>query len=321
MTTYRQIKRIPLSQIDFEDTTYRLVPFTENHAPPGLCESIARVGLLHSPIIQENLTASFQIVAGRKRLHILRDSIAARDCACIILPQDIEKLTVFSILLEETLLRRSLTPVEKAVFFTNILQIIDIDQAAQQFLPPLGLAPSPYHINKMLSLLDLEDQLLKDLHKGLLNEKTAHELTRLSFRDRLALFETIKQLQLSVGKQQKLLLACRELSGRTRTAIADILSCAEVHDILNHPQANPPQKSTNLMIWLTQKRFPRLSAAEREFKEFSTALNLPPGAVLSHSLSFEKDAITLSLLFNNEKDFLKSWQKMKTCFTNEQPPQ
>jgi ParB family chromosome partitioning protein len=321
MPFYRQIKRIQLSQIDFEDTTYRLVPFIEDQAAPALRESIVRVGLLHPPILKENFTGSFQIVAGRKRLHILRDSIAARDCACIILPQDIDKLTLFSILLEETLFKRSLTSVEKAFFFTNILQIIDIDQAAQQFLPRFGLTPSPYHIKKMLALLDLEDQLLKDLHQGLLNEKTAHELTRLSFRDRLALFETIKQLQLSVGKQQKLLLACRELSGRTRTAIGDILSCAEVHDILNHPQANPPQKSTNLMTWLTQKQFPRLSAAERKFNEFSTALNLPPGAVLSHSLSFEKDAITLSLLFNNENDFLKSWQKMKTCFTNKQPAQ
>ena len=321
MTPYRQIKRIPLSEIDFEDTTYRLVPFIENHEDPGLRESIAGVGLLHPPILQENFTASFQIVAGRKRLHILRDSIAARDCACIILPRDIDELTVFSILLEETLLTRSLTPVEKAVFFTHILQFIDIDQAARQFLPRLGLAPSPYHINKLLALLDLEDQLLNDLHRGLLSEKTAHELTRLPFKDRLALFETIKQLQLSVGKQQKLLLACRELSGRTHTAIAEILSCVEVNDILNHPQANPPQKSTNLMTWLSQQRFPRLTAAERKFKEFSTAVNLPAGAVLTHALSFEKDVITLSLLFKNENDFLKSWQKMKTCFTNELPPQ
>jgi ParB-like chromosome segregation protein Spo0J len=321
MTPYRQIRRIPLSQIDFKDTTFRLVPFTENYEAPGLRESIAGVGLLHPPIIQENFTGSFLIVAGRKRLHILRDSLAAKDCACIILPQDTDQITVFSILLEEKLLKGPLTPVEKAVFFTHILLVSDIDQAAQQFLPRLGLSTSPYHIQKMLALLDLEDQILKDLHNGLLSEKTAHELTRLSFRDRLALFETIKQLQLSIGKQQKLLLTCRELSGRTRTAIGDILSCAEVHAILNHPQSNPPQKSTNLMTWLSQKRFPRLSAAERKFAEFNTTLNLPPGAVLSHSLSFEKDAITLSLLFKNEKDFLKSWQKMKTCFTNEQPPQ
>ena len=321
MTPSPPIKRIPLSRIDYEDTTYRLVPFPEEHEDSGLRESIARVGLLHPPILVEDFTNSFHIVAGRKRLHILRDSLAARDCSCIVLPQDSDTLSIFSILLEETLLRRTLTPVEKAIFFTHILQVIDREQAAQQFLPLLGLAPSPYHIQKMLALLDLEDQLLKDLHQGTLNEKTAHEMTRLPFRDRLALFETIKQLQLSVGKQQKLLLACRELSGRTRTAIGDILSCPEIHDILNHPQANPPQKSTNLMTWLSQQRFPRLTAAERKFKQFSTALNLPPGAVLSHALSFEKDVITLSLLFKNENDFLKSWQKMKTCFTNELPPQ
>lgn len=321
MAIDHQIKRIPFSHIDFEDTTYHLLPFADDHEDAGLRESIARAGLLHLPIIKENFTAAFQIITGRKRLHILRDSFAASECPCIILPRNIDKLSAYAILFEETLLSRSLSPVEKGVFFANIIAVIDMQQAAEQYLPRLGLAPNPYHIERLLSLLDLEEPLLKSLHQGTLSEKSALELTRISFRDRMAIFETIYQLQLSVGKQQQLLLACKELSGRTHTAIADILSCPEVNGILNHPQANPPQKSTQLMAWLTRQRFPRLTAAEQKFKAFTDSLALPPGAVLSHALSFEKDAITLALRFHNETDFLKTWQKIKTCFTNEPSPQ
>jgi ParB family chromosome partitioning protein len=321
MADNHQIKHIPLSQIDFADTTYTLLPFADDQEDPMLRGSIARAGLLHPPILKENRNAAFQIVAGRKRLHILRDTFAVQECVCIILPRDLDRIATYSVLLEETLLTRPLTPVEKAVFFTHILRDIDSKQAARQYLPRFGLAPNPYHIERLLSLLDLEEPLLVKLHHGMLSEKTAVELTRISFRDRMALFETIDQLQLSVGKQQQLLLACKELSGRTRTAIADILSCPEVTGILNHPQANPPQKSSQLMAWLTRQRFPHLTAAENKFKSFTDNLGLPPGAVLSHALSFEKDAVTLSLRFTDETDFLKTWQQIKTCFTNEPSPQ
>ena len=321
MTVEHQMGRIPFSQIDFADTTYNLVPFADDREDPALRESIARVGLLHPPIVKENFNALFQIIAGRKRLHILRDTFAAQECTCIILPRDIGRISAYDMLLEETLLTRPLSPVEKAIFFTQVLQSLDIQQAARQYLPRLGLAPNPYHIKRLLPLLDLEEPLLIKLHQGMLSEKTALELTRLSFRDRMALFETIDQLQLSVGKQQQLLLAGKELSGRTRTAIADILSGLEVNGILNHPQANPPQKSTQLMAWLTRQRYPRLSAAEHKFKAFTDKLDLPPGAALTHALSFEKDALTLSLHFIDEADFLKTWQKIKTCFTNEPLPQ
>jgi len=321
MAIDQNIKRIPFSQIDFTDSTYNLLPFIDDQEDRVLRESIARAGLLHPPILKENFNTAFQIVAGRKRLRILRDTLAAQECACIILPRDVDRISIYTVLLEETLLARPLSPVEKAVFFTNILQAIDIQQAAQQYLPRLGLAPNPFHIERLLPLLDLEVPLLIKLHQGILSEKTALELTRLSFRDRMAIFETIDQLHLSVGKQKQLLIGCRELSGRSHTAIADILSCPEVTGILDHPQANPPQKSTQLMTWLTRQRFPRLSEAEHKFKAFTDKIDLPAGAILSHALSFEKDALTLSLRFTDETDFLKTWQRIKTCFTKEPLPQ
>jgi len=321
MITDQKIKHIPFSQIDFTDSTYNLLPFVDDQEDPTLRESIDRAGLLHPPVLKENFKAAFQIVAGRKRLHVLRDSFAAQECTCLILPHDVDRISTYDILLEETLLARPLSPVEKAVFFTKILTAIDIQQAAQLFLPRLGLAPNPFHIERLIPLLDLEEPLLIKLHQGMLSEKTALELTRLSFRDRMAIFETIDQLHLSVGKQQQLLIGCKELCGRTRTAIADILSCPEVTGIIDHPQANPPQKSTQLMAWLTRQRFPRLSEAEQQFKAFTDKIDLPAGAVLSHALSFEKDVVTLSLRFTNESAFLKTWQRIKTCFTNEPLPQ
>jgi hypothetical protein len=163
----------------------------------------------------------------------------------------------------------------------------------------------------MLPLLDLEEPLLVNLHTGLLQEKTALELATLPFKDRWALFEVIQQLQLSVSNQQKLLITSKELSSRNQTSIADILTSHEISAILNHEETNSPQKTAHLMTWLTQKRFPRLSEAERKFHHFSKSLGLPENATLAHSPSFEKDELTLSLQFKNEQDFLEIWNQIK----------
>jgi hypothetical protein len=318
---HHQINRIPFSHIDFDDQAYALVPPTDGQQDTNLQDSISRVGLLHPPILKEKCKDVYLIISGRKRLFILKTLLKADHCDCLILPRETDEISVYTLLLEALLLKRPITPVEKAVFFERILRLVTLDQAAHKFLPLLGLSPSPYHIERALTLLGLEEPLLASLHQGLLHEKTALELSQLPFKDRWAIFELISQLQLSVGKQQQMLAISRELSRRNRIPISDILSCDEVNNILNHPETNIPQKSSHLLAWLARKRTPRLFDAERKFKEFINDVKLPPGAQLSHTLSFEKDEITLALPFKNESEFLKSWQQIKTILANSRQPQ
>ena len=310
------LKRVPFSHIDRNDSTYSLSYYSENQVPDALRDSILRVGVLHPPILKEKYADSFQVITGKKRLQVIYESLAQSMCNCLIVPPETPELTIFSIVLEDILTNRRPTPVEKALFFQKIISFLDPQPAADQFMPLMGLSPNPHLIKRFLALLDLEVPIIESLNNGILDEKVALELTNLSFRDRMVVFEIIHQLNLSLGKQKKLLAIGKELSIRLKNTVADILSCKEVDEIINHPRANIPQKSSNLMAWLYQKRSPMLSTAEKKFKQLIKELDLPKGANLNHSLSFEKDTLTLSLDFKDETQLRHTWNNIKESLSH-----
>lgn len=309
------ISRININHIDFSDDSYWLVPpCITSPVPASLVESVRRCGILHPPVVKEKAASSFAVVAGRKRLLAAIEATGAAACVCYKLTEKTDEIDVLAIGLEEALLSRPLTPVERAFFCKKALKLIDENELAARFLPLMGLAPSVYHIHRDLRLLDLEEPLLIAMHEGVLDDKVAFELGKFSFSDRVALFEVISTLHLSVGNQKKLAITCRELASRNNTTISALLHSPAVDSIINHGEANSPQKTANLMKWLTSERFPRLSRAEKEFHHFIAGLALPDQARLEHSPSFEKDELLFTLSCADQKQFLAIWQRISDLF-------
>lgn len=306
------ISRINAKYIDFSDNTYSLVPSCITSTPPvTLVESIRRYGILHPPVVKEKSTSTFTIVSGRKRLLAAIETTAATSFDCHKLTEKTAEIDILALCLEDARLSRPLTPVERAIFYKKALAQIDEKELASRFLPMLGFSRSVYHIQKDLKVLDLEEPLLVALHEGLLDDKVAFELAKLSFSDRLSLFEVINTLHLSVGNQKKLVICCRELAARQNTSISSLLRNQAVDEIINHEEANTPQKATNLMQWLVTERFPRLMQAEKEFQRFVTELALPEEARLEHSPYFEKDELVFTLSCADRESFLAVWEKIR----------
>lgn len=309
------IARVNINWIDFSDDSYSLIPpFIASPVPVSLVESIRRCGILHPPVVKEKSASSYTIVSGKKRLLAALQSATMTTCDCHKLTEKTEGIDIFAICLEEALLSRPLTPIERAIFFQKALTRIDENRLAARFLPLMGASPSVYHIQRDLRLLELEEPLIIAIHEGILDDKVAFELGKLPFSDRLSLFEVIDTLHLSVGNQKKLAITCRELAARNNTTIASLLRNPAVDDILNHGEANIPQKTANLMKWLTSERFPRLSRAEKEFQHFVAGLALPAQARLDHSPSFEKDELVFSLSCTDKEAFLAVWRKIRELF-------
>lgn len=307
-------QKIRLAQIDFEDTCFSLFPLPIEISDQ-LKQSLSRVGVLHPPVVKEKYADVFQIVCGNRRLLASRELLDQEACNCLVLPMETSDPDALLLHFEEIIIRRTPSPVEKASFLKKMSGLIGEQKTAEIILPRIGLTPHYHHTNRLLSLLDLEEPLIRSLHAGLLDEKVALELTKMSFSDRMAIFEIISQLSLSVGKQRRLMNGCRELSARSRTSIMDLLAHEEVNTILGHPEANTPQKSTNLMAWLDRKCSPRSAAAEKEFNKFSRSLALPTGTSLSHAQAFESDAMALSITFKNREELQHAWQKIKPTLT------
>lgn len=307
-----QTSRIHLRQIDFEDFRYALVPPCCDGKPGDeLRQSIQRHGILHPPIVKEDSPASFFIVAGRKRLAALREASSPMTCDCFKLPADTEEIPILALALEEGLLSGPVSAIERATFFRKSSRYLDEKEIASRFLPLMGLTPTPYHIRRDLKLLELEEPLIQAIHLGKLDEKVAFELGRFSFSDRLSLFAVIDSLNLSVGNQKKLAVCCRELAARNRMTMRELLTDPAVDEIINHGEANIPQKTAHLMAWLNRQRFPRLSRAEKEFAAFRAEAGLIEGVTLQHSPSFEKDTLYLTLPCRDRDHFQRIWSRVK----------
>jgi ParB family chromosome partitioning protein len=132
-------------------------------------------------------------------------------------------------------------------------------------------------------------------------------------QDRKILFEIITSLRLSASYQKKILSICRELAGRENIDIAALLDDDEVGQILHHKDANPPQKTKKLMTWLSGKYMPRSRQAEKEFKRFTMAMQLPPNVSIEHTPFFEDDSMTLSITYTNRKSLQHAWEKIKNA--------
>ncbi|MFH1216074.1 MAG: ParB N-terminal domain-containing protein [Pseudomonadota bacterium] len=312
------ISRINLRHIDFSDDTYSLLPpYCAEEIPLPLVASIKRCGILHAPIVKEKSASSFAIVAGRKRLRTALEHCAAVTCDCIKLTEKTTETEALGICLEEALLGNPLSPIQRATFFLKALQWMDEKDLAARYLPIMNLSPSVYLVQRDLKLLELEEPLVVAVHEEILEEKVAFELTKLSFSDRMALFEMINTLRLSVGNQKKMVITCRELAARKNTTISELLRSTQASAIINHPEANVPQKTANLMKWLSTERFPRFSEAEKKFHQFVAGLSLPPEARLEHSLSFEKNELMFTLPCVDHIQFTKIWERIKDLFPAE----
>lgn len=311
MSPILNFKNIALSQIDFDDFTYAVSPERGVVLDETLNKSIARHGILHPPIIRETNPGFYTIVAGRKRLLAVVSPRTERTCACLVISRQIPEVDVFNVLLEESQLTRELTMVEKAIFLQKTMAITDEGQIIRKFLPRLGLAPHSFSIKQTLKLLDLEEPILHSLHHGQINETVAHGFILLSTHDRMALLKIITSLRLSFSYQKKLLNICRELASRGNTSIEALLDNDEVHGILNHQDANPPQKTKNLMFWLSRMYMPQSRQAEEEFSHFMTAMQLPKNVSVEHTPFFENDSMTLAITFRNRKSLLHAWEKIR----------
>lgn len=310
------LKNIPLSHVDFDDFTYSISPVHDYIPDETLTKSIASFGILHPPLVRKNNSGIYTIITGRKRLLALRALHAGSICSCLVISHNIPEIDAFHVLLEDIQLTRQLTIIEKAIFLQKTTALADERYIIREFLPPLGLAPKLFSIQRTLKLLDLEAPILRGIHHGKINEKLAHDLLELSIKDRMVLFEIITTLRLSGSYQKKMLNICKDLASRSTTSIAVLLNNDEVHDILHHQEANPPQKTKNLMSWLSRKHKPRYGQASDEFRRFITGMQLPQNVTVEHTPFFEDESMTLTITFPNRKSLQHAWEKIRITTQN-----
>lgn len=298
-------------RLDLISTTpvWSLHPFLDDAPSSSLRQSFEESGILHPLIVQQTEDETVNLVCGRRRLYAFSHYFRQTSLPCLVIPAAQTPSAFFLYVLTDQQSNGPLSPMEIAFFLTYCLEKMTETEIADFFLPRLGHKKQPAVIRKLTSLLRLEETIQRQVHQGLISDKTAFELLALSPEDRLTLSSLFDLLQPGTGKQNRIIMLSRDLALRGQKTISSLLAEQEFMEILEHTEMNPPQKTHTILELLQRKFYPRSSTAEQLFKERVRRLKLPDNIEITHSLNFEKDEIYLTETFPDWQSCEKSWDK------------
>ncbi len=269
--------------------------------------SIKHFGLLHPPIVMKD-HQGYQLVCGRKRIRALQIINEQRDVLCrVIAPA--ETVEILAIILEEQRLSGPLTAIMTARFLKLFDSLVP-RESRDEVMAQLNIAPYRT-LQRFLPLLTLEQQIRDAIHSEAVSERTGLTLCSIVPGDRIFLCNLFLALGLNKNKQKRLIDLCQVLTARQGGTIKDLFH-GDFSDFLpeNLP-ANTPQAAASLMKTLHEASHPLSCTAEKRFHEQEKGLRLPANCTLSHSPSFEKDTVTLSINFKNFDQMSRAWKTIK----------
>lgn len=290
---------IPVQAISLHDQWclhHMLSPAADN----ALLKSIRTYGILRPLIVIKQQDNVFELLCGRQRYQIWKNDLYKDRIVCHVLQPPLPTISLLRLIFEDQRLSGLLSAVEKAQFCALCQELLTPDELTKLF-ERLKLGNLGY-LHRITRLLTLERPILDALHDGRLSEKVGFELIAMSVEDRFQLYSLFDKLSLNNNKQRRLISYMRTLSLREKSSISDYLQ--KNYGELTRAAAieNAPQAGLNLLNDLQKRCMPMSSRAEKEFQDQVSQLKLPTTCSVEHSPAFEKDAVTLSISFENLAD-------------------
>lgn len=292
-------RSIPLSSIKITER-WNLHPWEMLEIPIDIRQSLDRVGILQPPIVQEIEEGQFTVVNGCKRLHFLKTETNLTEAQCMVVSSNASFDFILDLLLTDRSNGRPLTLAEKCRFLQIATRYLDHKEILRYYLPRMDIRKNPLIIAKMLNVLEQDITFIRDVHEGRIGEKMMMELLNLpEVSDRVAMAQLFRDLGMGDGKQRRFFTLLRDNAYRVGSTIAAYLDKEEIQTVLNQEQLNIPQKIHHLSGYLQQQLTPSLFKAEKNFLQQVKGLQLPPSHIVSHTPSFEKDEVTLTIKFKD----------------------
>lgn len=291
-------RSIPLDRLDFS-SSWNLHPWEMYTLSEALASSFAHTGILHPPILLARDDGRFEIVCGFKRLLYVSSISASREVGCLVLAKNTDPTVILDIILTDQSLARPLSLAEKARFLEICRRYLQQREIVEAFCDRLMIDRRPSTFSALGELLKQHPLIISESHCGNLQERIVIDLLRIAEADRVAMVKLFNTLGMGEGKQRKFLPLIRDLAYRDGMSIAAFLGDPAIQKILEHPDMNNPQKIQHLTTFLQQQLNPLATGAEIEFAHEVKSLRLLNNWSITHSPSFEKDEVTLSITFKN----------------------
>jgi len=292
-------RSIPVDSINYS-TDWNLHPWEYGVLAPELVDNLTLNGVIHPPLVIADSEKTFVIVSGARRIEYIKKYIGPSHIDCLVVAKDAPHSTVLHLILADQSNTSPLSLAEKARFIEIAGQFLKMEDIATLFRTKLQLKNGRSAISDLRRILQQDEIIIKEIHAGRLQERMVAEILSLPEEsDRLALVQLFKALGMGDGKQKKFFNLIRDIAWKNGSSIAAFLQRKDIGAILDRGEMNIPQQIHHLGNLLQQENNPSSTLAEGIFAQQVKTLQLPTNYTVSHSPSFEKDEITVSITFKN----------------------
>jgi ParB family chromosome partitioning protein len=287
-------KIVKLSLIDSNDDSFRI---TTQINIDHLMVSIDNVGVLNLPLLIEK-NSGYKIVCGFRRIEACR-RLGWTDVEARILDSDTKRLECIKYAITDNSLQRPLNLIEQSRSINMLYGFFKDVGALGKSLSVMGLPDNPSIIKKIKELYHLPKFVQSGILSNTISLAMALELGRLQLEAGECLAKLFQTLTLSLNKQREILSLVKEISLREDISILKVLENDNLQKILTHKNLDRNQKIREIRIYLKQRRFPFITAAEKEFEKHVKKLKLGSETKLIPPDNFEGTTYTLKLFFKN----------------------
>jgi len=283
-----------LSLIDSKDDSFRITTqITVDH----LMDSIHHVGMLNLPLLVKKETG-YKIVSGFRRIEACRQ-LNLDDVEVRILKSDTKRLECVTYAITDNSLQRPLNLIEQSRSINLLYPFFNDIRILGKELSAMGLPANPSIVKKIKELCYLPESVQNGILSNTISLAMALELGKLEREVGEGFAKLFETLKLSLNKQKEILTLVKEISLREDIPILKVIKTDRVQQILTNENLDRNQKIRKVRIYLKQRRFPVITAAENEFKNQLKKLELGSGTKLIPPDNFEGSTYTLKLFFRN----------------------
>ncbi|MEE8398589.1 MAG: ParB/RepB/Spo0J family partition protein [Desulfobacterales bacterium] len=287
-------KIISLATIVSTDHRYRI---TTNEEIDSLLVSIPVVGLMHPPVLREK-EGVYIIVAGFRRVAACR-RLGWAEMAARIVDRDTTDLACAQVAIADNTLQRPLNLIEQSRSINLLTGFFEDTKDLAETASKLGLPSNSSLIGKIQRLCHLPSAIQQHMLSGSIALSIALELDRLEPAIGIVFATLFTTLKLGLNKQREIMTLVKEISRREDIPIDQLLTSAELRDILEDEGLEIAQKTGRIRAYLKQRRFPRIADAKETFEKNVKELKLGEGTQLIPPRDFEGRTYTLKMQFED----------------------
>jgi ParB family transcriptional regulator, chromosome partitioning protein len=283
-----------LSLIDSKDDSFRI---TTQISVDHLMDSIHHVGMLNLPLLIKKETG-YKIVCGFRRIEACR-RLNWADMEARILESETKQLDCVRYAITDNSLQRPLNLIEQSRSIHLVYPFFNDVSVLGKELSAMGLPNNPSIVEKIKKLCYLSESIQNGILSSTISLSMALELGRLNQDAGEGFAKLFEILKLSLNKQKEILTLVKEISFREDIPIMNVIKNDRVQKILTNQDLDRNQKIRKIRIYLKQRRFPVITAAENKFENQLKKLNLVSGTKLIPPDNFEGTTYILKLFFKN----------------------